>query len=139
VGIKLSTTDLGKFQRGIKLFGDRIAVCTGIESVYLFGLMVGGAGGTLGTANMIPEYWVKMYDLFSKGSLKEALEMHNRLTILEDVMEKYGFRETIKEALNLRGIPAGRTRRPGRVLPSSASKEIAEMLKNLGFEKLGRT
>lgn len=134
IGIKLSTSDLYKFQRGVKLFGDRIAVCTGEESVYLFGLMVGGAGGTLGTSNMIPEYWVKMYELFSKGLLKEALEMHNHVTIINDVIEKFGFRETVKEALNLRGIRAGRTRRPGRLLPSSARSEVAQMLKHLGIE-----
>jgi dihydrodipicolinate synthase/N-acetylneuraminate lyase len=135
MGIKLSTLDLYKFQRGVRLFGDRIAVCTGMESVYLFGLMVGGAGGTLGTANMIPEYWVKMYDLFSKGLLEEALEMHNRSTMkIEEVTGKHGFREVIKEALTLRGIPAGRTRRPGKPLPASARDEIAEMLKNVGIE-----
>jgi len=133
MGIKLSTFDMFRTQRGIKLFGDRIAVCTGIESVYLFGLMAGAAGGTLGTANMIPEFWVKMFDLFSKGSVREALDMHNRLTMkIDEILMKYGFGETIREALKIRGIPAGRARRPGKLFPSSARNEITEMLRLTG-------
>jgi hypothetical protein len=48
----------------------------------------------------------------------------------------YGFRETIREALNLRGISTGRTRRPEGLFPSSARYEIAEVLKNVGIEAL---
>lgn len=134
IGIKLSTANMARFQRGVQQFGKKIAILTGIETVYVTTLSLGGVGGFLGTANMIPEYWVKTYDLFTKGLIKEAQEMQKKFVhMAHALIRKYGYSETVKEALNIRGVPVGRTRRPSRPITAEARRDISNFLTKLGI------
>lgn len=134
IGIKLSTCDICRFQRGVEMFGDKIAVLAGIEDVFIPGLMSGGVGGVIGTANFCPEYWVEMYNLFLKDEVREAIELQKRFSrVTYDLISEYGYHEVIKEALNLRGVKVGRTRRPGVTLTMETREKIKEMLIELGL------
>jgi dihydrodipicolinate synthase/N-acetylneuraminate lyase len=137
MGVKLSTTDMERFQLGVLSLSNRIAVCTGIEQVFVLALALGGLGGYLGTANMVPEFWVKVYDMFMRGNLREALELNKKFTsAFSPIVLKYGFSETIKEALNIRGMNIGQTRRPltkGTIITPKGKEEIRRMLLDLGI------
>ena len=134
IGIKLSTCDMCRFERGVELFGDKIAVLVGIEEMFVPGLVVGGVGGVIGNANFCPEYWVNMYDLFLKGDIKGALEIQKKFSRLTfNLIGKYGYREVIKEALNLRGVSVGKPRRPGAAISEEARSEIRDMLEKMGL------
>jgi len=137
MGVKLSTTDMERFQLGVLNLSNRIAVCTGMEQVFVPALTFGGLGGYLGTANMVPEFWVKVYDLFMGGNLRDALELNKKFTfVVTPVVLKYGFSETIKEALNIRGMNMGQTRRPstkGVMITPKEKEEIRKMLLDLGI------
>lgn len=132
IGIKLSTSDICRFQRGLELFGHKIAVLVGIEEVFVPGLVVGGAGGIIGNSNFCPEYWAEMYDRFLKGDVKGALELQNKFSrSTHDLIDRYGYHEVIKEALNLRGIRVGRPRRPGGAISDEVRPKIRDMLEKM--------
>ncbi len=132
IGIKLSTNDICRFQKGLELFGDKIAVLVGIEEVFVPGLVVGCAGGVIGNSNFCPEYWVEMYNRFLKGDVKGALELQNKFSkATSDLIANYGYREVIKEALNLRGIKVGRPRRPGGAISDPVRPKIMSMLEEM--------
>jgi len=129
IGIKMGTCNMCWLERGVELFGDKISVLVGMEELFVPGLIIGAVGGVIGTSNFCPEYWVNMYNLFLKGDIQGAIELQKKYSRLSyDLINKYGYHEVIKEALNLRGIKVGSTRRPGVTLTDEAREKIREML-----------
>ena len=130
IGVKDSSGNPGAMAETIRLVGDRINVLSGSADMVLPTLSLGGKGGIVAVANVIPETCVSLYSAYNKGDLKEA----GRLQLMTSYVNKVLVREhsqiaAIKAALNLMGRPAGSPRSPLRPLPQAEEKEVSDALR----------
>jgi 4-hydroxy-tetrahydrodipicolinate synthase len=134
VGIKDSSGDLGKFDFMLHLAGNKIAVLQGIDILFLPSLIIGSPGGMIGGGNVAAKLEVQMYKSFSKGHLKEAVEIHRRLVPLWLALGGYEtFPVSFKEALTLMGLPMGPARRPTCPLKDAQKKTLKKTLMQIGL------
>ncbi len=134
VGIKESSGLLWRISELIREVGDRISVLAGTGDMLLPTLMLGGDGGIVGVAIFAPELAVDLYNSFKVGDLKKASEIQLTLTMLNEVIVK-GLNQlsASKEALKMRGLPAGYPRRPSLPLTVEEAKKVREALTEAGL------
>lgn len=142
VAVKNSTGDFAQFLAGLYRLGDRVryfGVPTselGADLVSLGrgdGLM--GAGGVLGSDH--PDFWRAL----DAGDRDRALELGRRDRVVmerwftQDYGARFGSAQAIlKTALRLRGVPAGKVRRPLLELTTPEVDIVRETLEELGVE-----
>jgi len=130
VGVKDSGGNIGNIAETIRLVGDRISVLAGTADLALSTLMLGGKGAVIAVANVFPKMCQNLYEAFKMGDYEKASLLQRRLSYLNDVLvKKYNQLSTIKEALNLLGLPAGYPRSPALPLKEEERKEVEEALK----------
>ncbi len=113
VGIKESSGLLWRISELIRLVGTDVSILAGTGDMLLPTLMLGGKGGIIGVAIFAPELAVELYDSFTKGNINRARELQLILTMLNEVVvKKFNQLSATKEALNIRGLPAGYPRMP---------------------------
>ncbi len=134
VGIKESSGLLWRISELIREVGDRISVLAGTGDMLLPTLMLGGEGGIIGVAIFAPELAVDLYNSFKRGDLERASGLQLTLTMLNEVIVK-GMNQlsASKEALKMRGLPAGYPRRPSLPLTAEEIKRVEEALKDTGL------
>ncbi|MBW8012743.1 MAG: 4-hydroxy-tetrahydrodipicolinate synthase [Chloroflexi bacterium] len=129
IGLKQSQDDLGQLVEALRLAGEQISICTGIDSQFYAALCVGATGIFSTAATVCPQHMVELYDHTLAGRHSEALALHNRLQNLNKYLEyDPGYVAPAKEALNMMGIPVGSVRRP---LPDLTEDEKAGVRKAL--------
>jgi 4-hydroxy-2-oxoglutarate aldolase len=132
VGVKDSSGNIVQISEIINGAPESFSVFAGSASYLLPALVMGARGGTLATANVIPDTCVKIFDLANEGKIAEAREIQKSiLTFNALVTSKYGV-AGLKAALDMIGYFGGLPRRP--MLPATEA-EKAEVRKAL--EKLG--
>jgi 4-hydroxy-tetrahydrodipicolinate synthase len=130
VGIKDSGGNLATIVETTRLVGDKISVLAGTADVVLPTLMLGGRGAVLAVANVFPKMCSSLYEAFRRGDYAEAGKLQRYLSHLNDVLVKrLNQLSAIKEALNLRGLPAGYPRKPALPLEDEERKNIENVLK----------
>jgi len=131
VGMKEASGDINKaaeIMNGTQEF----SVLTG-EDILCFSMCcLGGKGGILAAAHVLPGEWVRMVSLIAEGQVAEARKIHYRLMPLVKAL----FSETnpvpVKAAMELMGIPVGPPRLP--LLPAS---EACRQRVRVELERLG--
>ena len=134
VGIKESSGLLWRISELIREVGDRISVLAGTGDMLLPTLMLGGSGGIVGVAIFAPELAVDLYNSFKGGDLRRASKLQLTLTMLNEVIVK-GMNQlsASKEALRMRGLPAGYPRRPSLPLTAEEIDRVKDALKGAGL------
>jgi len=74
--VKESTRDISNVTRLRNLFGNRIAIMTGVDTLGLESLMMGADGWIAGLVCAFPAETVAIYELQKAGRHKEALEIY---------------------------------------------------------------
>ncbi len=132
IGLKQSQSDLGQLVEVIRLAGERISICTGIDSQLYAALCVGAVGIFSTAAAICPRQMVEVYEHFVGGRLTEARRLHLRLQCLNRFLEyDPGYVTPAKEALNMMGMPAGQGRRPMPKLTEAERCGLREALHSL--------
>jgi 4-hydroxy-tetrahydrodipicolinate synthase len=132
IGLKQSQADLGQLVEVIRLTGDRISICTGIDSQFYAALCVGAVGIFSTAATICPRHMVDVYDQFVNGCQTEARAAHRRLQCLNRFLEyDPGYVTPAKAALNMMGLPAGRVRRPVLELTEVERNGVRDALRTL--------
>ena len=134
VGIKDSSGDYKYFSALLEKVSDKISVLIGWDENVLGALAGGAAGCILGSGNVIPQFWLEIYDHVKNNRLKEAQETQKRVQKIARMLINSGALGA-KECLNLMGIPVGTTRRP-IILGDSLSYELRDEFR-VELEKLG--
>ena len=118
IGVKNSsmpTVDIQQFKYE-GMLGDRdFVVFNGPDEQLVSGLAIGADGGIGGTYSVMPELYVKLFELFSMGDIKAARELQYALNnIIYKLCEgKANLYATIKATLKKReGIDLGGVRAP---------------------------
>ncbi|HDO41438.1 MAG TPA: 4-hydroxy-tetrahydrodipicolinate synthase [Candidatus Bathyarchaeota archaeon] len=131
IGIKDSSGSLSQISELIRLVGDKIAVLAGTADVVLPTLMLGGKGAIIAVANVEPRLCSQLYKTFKDGKLDEAAKLQRKISYLNEILvRRYNQLSAIKEALKLKGLPAGYPRKPALPLESSDREKIKELLGN---------
>jgi 4-hydroxy-tetrahydrodipicolinate synthase len=134
VGIKDSSGDYKYFSALLEKVSDKISVMIGWDENVLGALAGGAAGCILGSANVIPKFWLKIYDHVKNNRLNEAQNLQKKVQKLARMLINSGALGA-KECLNMMGIPVGITRQP-IILGDALSYELRDEFR-VELEKLG--
>lgn len=104
------------------------AVLSGNDSLILWNLLAGGAGGIAGCANVYPQNMAQIYDRFVAGDLEGAKAAQDAIRSFRNCF-KYGNPNTIvKTAVGLLGYPVGKCRAPFNQVPEEGIEAIKKVL-----------
>ncbi|MGI6662882.1 MAG: dihydrodipicolinate synthase family protein [Bacillota bacterium] len=132
VGVKDSSGNIVQISETIRGVSDDFSVFAGSASFLLPAVVMGAKGGTLATANVVPDLCVNVFELALAGKVEEARAI--QLSILELnalVTAKYGV-AGLKAALDMVGYFGGEPRRPMLPAGEDARAEIRQALEKLG-------
>ncbi len=132
VGLKDSSGDLGRVGKIIRNVGNDFQFFQGRPKLLLPSLILGAAGGVPGTANIKPEFSVKLFEEYEKGNIDQAKCLQlNREDILSEACSIGPFPANYKSAAKLTGFDLGPARSPIRSMNKKETKEQKKALKNL--------
>lgn len=107
IGIKECEPSFNQFTDLIRRVGDKITVLSGDEFLAVTEFIYGAKGAIMATANLIPDVWVKMWNLVNEGKIEEAVNMNIEYYPLFKAIFKETNPGPLKEALKMAGLPAG--------------------------------
>ncbi len=134
VGLKDSSGQLGYILAVLEKVRDKISVMCGHDEVVVAALAAGCSGAILASANLIPDIWVRVYDLVKKSKLQEARELQYKIQKMARIIAGSGAVGT-KAGLNMMGMKVGPVRGPlsiGGELTYEAREELRIELEKLG-------
>ena len=112
VGLKYTASDLYFLQDLLRKVSSKWIAFSGYDEMFLPALTMGVVGCIGSTQNVLPEIFVQIYNNFTQGSIKKAMELQKRLTIAVNILHKYGDLVSRKTALRFRGLDVGYCRPP---------------------------
>jgi 4-hydroxy-2-oxoglutarate aldolase len=131
-GIKDSAGNIVQLSEIAANTGEGFSVFAGSGSFLLPTLLMGGAGGTLAVANVMPDQCARLMDLYGSGHLDEARALQRRiLKPNAAVTSRWGI-PGLKAALELMGKYGGPPRRPLAPLGPAGRTALAEILQEAG-------
>jgi dihydrodipicolinate synthase/N-acetylneuraminate lyase len=132
-GVKDSSGNATKILECVRQMPESFAVIAGSDPLFLPLMLCGIKGCVSGPGSVIPEPYVKVYELLQAGKLDEARAAQKALTALSNTLEGGGNLDLLKKALAWRGISAGTVRSPMARVPADQEKA-----KRIDFDALWR-
>lgn len=138
VGVKDSSGNFDNMLQYIEVTRDipGFAVLSGNDSLILWNLLAGGAGGVAGCANVYPKTMASIYNYFIAGNLDAARVAQDSIRSFRGCF-RFGNPNTIvKTAVGLLGYPVGKCRAPFNQVPAQgidALNKVLEENKALGM------
>ena len=103
----------------------------------LCGLIMGADGGIGTTYNVMPEWYVKLFDAFKKGDLVTAQEYQFKCNRVTDALirhSKFGAIRATKAALRIKGFDVGGAVYPAKEFNDDMLAALKQELSVLGIE-----
>ncbi|WP_025777524.1 dihydrodipicolinate synthase family protein [Brevibacterium sp. VCM10] len=100
-------------------------VISGNDSLILWTLLAGGAGGISGIANIYPQTMASIYDLFVAGDAAAARTAQDSIRPIRNCLALGNPNTVVKAAANERGFDLGPARAPFNALSEEAKKQVA--------------
>ena len=133
VGIKEASGDLNQVNEILRLVEPGFAVLSGDGNMTFAICCLGGVGGILADAHILPREWVRMVELIAAGEIARAREIHFRLLPIAKAL----FMETnpvpTKAAMEMLGLVGGETRLPLLPATEKCRAVLREELGKLGL------
>jgi len=133
VGVKEASGDLKQVMEIIHQAGPGFAVLSGDGVLTFLICCLGGVGGILADAHLLPGEWRRMVSLIAEGNLAEARAIHYRLMGLGTAL----FLETnptpVKAALELLGVTPGGVRLPLVPATEACREALRKELEQFGL------
>ena len=108
-------------------------VFNGHDEVLAAGLLMGADGGIGSFYNLIPELFVRVYELAESGDWEAAREVQGRIVELIEIVTRYPYLAAIKLMLKWSGIDCGVCYAPRRTLTDVETAELAQSLRMSSF------
>lgn len=131
VGIKYSYPDFLRTNEYLAIKDGNFSVLQGVDRLFLAALSMGCAGTVSGISCVFPEPFVAVYKAFQNGKLDEARKMQKVAIRYCEILRNGSNMSYFKEALKMRGIPAGLMRAPQLDLTKTEIDELERQLKEL--------
>ncbi|MBO5666512.1 MAG: dihydrodipicolinate synthase family protein [Firmicutes bacterium] len=125
IGVKNSSMPTQDIEMWEEVGGEEFAVFNGPDEQFISGLAMGAVGGIGGTYGVMPELYLKIFELFQEGKMKEALEIQHAAchAIYTMCSAKGNLYAVMKEVMKKReGIVLGSVRKP---LPALVESDMA--------------
>ena len=122
-GMKFTSSDFFLLERLRSGFPDKVFY-NGSDEMLLSGLAAGADGGIGTTYNFMPEKFLKIYQLYQQGEMKQALAIQGEANRVIQVLLKNGVLPSSKELLRLSGLDYGVCRAPFLPLERQALEEL---------------
>ncbi len=134
-GIKDSSRDFMQVLEYVEKLPRDFIILNGADAYILPALIMGAAGAMSAYSNAFPELYVSLYDLFKKGDYDKAREVQFKINITRRILRLHAqpFIQPVKEAMKMRGIPAGFVRRPLRPMTEQEIDDLRSRLKKLNL------
>jgi len=131
VGVKDSSGNIGQLSEIVHLSEQGFAVFVGSAPVLFPALCVGAVGGILAAANVAPQEFSQIQDLFEKGQVDKARELQSFLTPLSKaVTVTYGI-GGLKVAMDCAGYFGGDPRAPLQRPGTQGEDELRRLVSQL--------
>lgn len=131
--VKESCLDIVTVQRTVNL--RKVGVFAGLDHMILPMLGVGCRGFMVISVNVIPELMVKLWKHFEEGDMKKAVELHDKLYPLFELITGGGpdihFVQYAKEAMNMLGMNVGAPRKPLLPLDKARREQLKKTLETI--------
>lgn len=132
VGVKDSGGNIVQISEVIAGAPDDFSVFAGSASFLLPAVAMGARGGTLATANILPDLCVRIFNLTKQGKIEEAREIQKSILRLNYLVTGgYGV-AGLKAALDMLGYFGGEPRKPMLPVGRAERAEIRGELQKLG-------
>ncbi len=112
---------------------DDFSVLAGSADFFYPTLHLGATGGTLSTANAMPEICCKIYNLFMQGDYEHAKELHLRLSRLNQSISGSWGVSGVKAAMDILGYKGGSPRHPLKEITKEGIEKIKQAMREEGF------
>ena len=133
VGIKEGSGSIAQAQSIIRDAPPEFCVLQASDVLQVATWAMGGKGGIVAIANLIPDVFMEMWNAFQRGDLARARELQLTILPLNAVTYAEGHPGPLKRALELVGRSAGRSRPP--IYPimkdEETDKKLQAVLKDL--------
>jgi 4-hydroxy-tetrahydrodipicolinate synthase len=136
IGVKDSSGNLAHVQYLIQRLASRpeFSISDGSEDNWVFSVLAGAHGATLGIANVCAELCVRALKLVREGQLQQAIELNRRIVAIRDtVFCKGSVYGGLKEALALLGFGGRTVALPALEADPNARAAIRQLLREEGF------
>lgn len=131
-GIKDSSGNIVQISEIISGVRSDFSVFAGSASFLLTSLVMGAVGGTLATANILPNKCVEVQRFFEAGRLEEARELQLKLLPINRAVTSLWGVAGLKAAMDLLGHFGGEPRLPILPLKERETEEIKRLLVEFG-------
>jgi len=135
-GVKFTTNDLDQFLSFLKLFGDRMSILIGADSLVFPALAMGAQGGVLGGANVLPREYSEIYSRFLQHDIDGSRSAQEKLYDFVDATSYGTFPAGLKWALKFVGLDCGDARPP---LSPLSPEDKLKIERSLSWKKKART
>lgn len=111
IGVKHTSSDYFALRQFRSAFPDKVML-NGFDEMLLAGLSLGANGAIGSTYNFMPEKFIRIYELFNKGQLEEAVRLQEEADRMIAALCKVGVMQGEKAILTKLGVPMGKLRAP---------------------------
>jgi N-acetylneuraminate lyase len=132
-GLKHATLDIFQLRNLIELGEGNLIVIEGEDPVLLPALMYGADGGIGCTYNIMPQLFVRIYNLYLEKRYEEAAKTQFQINRIINVLLKYDVIAATKETMTMMGMDVGPGRTPQRSMTEQEKSELREGLNAQGF------
>ena len=136
IGVKFTIRDYFEMRKTKEVNGGDINLINGPDETLLCGLVMGADGGIGTTYNVMPDWYVKLYDAFRAGDLATAQEYQFKCNRVTDALIRYsknGAIKATKTALSLMGYDVGSAVFPAREMDADTRAAFKKELTGLGI------
>lgn len=124
-GLKFTSTDLytlGELKRqGAVIF-------SGFDEILAAGLLMGADGGIGSFYNVMPRWFVELYEAAGRGEWKRVRETQSRINEVITIGLRYPVHAAVKEMLRWQGLDCGVCAAPRRNLSEAEAAELRAVL-----------
>lgn len=133
VGIKDVDPSMANIVKKLTSIDNRISYLVGKDDIAFYHFLMGGHGGFLALANLMPKMLVQLYDCTKAGNIEMAKDIHLKVLDLCEAVYVEDYPSSLKEGLKMLGYNGGRTRTPLHVLKESSRERLRQSMKNAGL------
>ena len=134
VGIKDSTGDLPFVLNLIDRTRERpFLVFQGQDDLLALTLLYGAHGGINSSANLVPSWFVALYEAAKRGEATSAIAWQRKINELVRHLETMSFLPSLKMALHLKGLIRSSISAPFTPFPENRKEELLSALKGMGI------
>lgn len=135
IGMKECSPNFGQAVELIQRVGDRICVLSGEESLMCGEVLMGAKGAIMASANLIPDVWVRLYELAAASDTQDLTALLKQYYPLIKLLFQEINPGPLKYAMGRIGLDMGQLSIPLRGPSDALKRGLDAELKKLGLLK----